>query len=382
MLLVYIIRYAEILYGLAYYIIPTFISLFMFILFRNYLATVHSIDKDLDILLLALAGIVPSYIVGLFTGYGINILAITPSHIIINVMFFLSYYSLLELLRYLFVKRIGNLNIGTTIAISIITIFFEIPYTKIVVANPRFILEFLSLLATSIVYTVMAARYSLAQLLLVRLSTIFMLKLFPILPNMEWFINIQVMLVSAIFQLSVMYMIFRQRNKVPHSRNIIMPINNRLKPLSLIGKTILISMIVVFSLMLILGYRFLVITSTSMEPTLKVGDLVVVSNSHDISEGDIIAFIIGSKIVIHRVVEVTHESGSMKYYTKGDALDHRDPWKINAGECLGKEILIIPGMGILLVYMIMFFGDYISSIIATITFILALNVIYIARELV
>ena len=59
-----------------------------------------------------------------------------------------------------------------------------------------------------------------------------------------------------------------------------------------------------------------------------------------------------------------------------------DPWKLNRENILGKAVFIIPYMGMPMIYMMGFFGDYITSVIATITFILALNILYVTKELV
>lgn len=70
----------------------------------------------------------------------------------------------------------------------------------------------------------------------------------------------------------------------------------------------------------LLGYKVFNVVSGSMEPTIEIGDLVIVKQpeQENIKEGDIITFIEEQGIVTHRVVEVIEEDGKIKYKTKGD----------------------------------------------------------------
>ena len=88
------------------------------------------------------------------------------------------------------------------------------------------------------------------------------------------------------------------------------------------------------------GWGFSVVLSGSMEPTLHVNDMVVVSRQDSYAVGDIIVYQDGRSLVIHRVVSV---SGDM-LTTQGDANDIPDaPIPLSAVK--GKAITQIPLLG-------------------------------------
>lgn len=86
-------------------------------------------------------------------------------------------------------------------------------------------------------------------------------------------------------------------------------------------------------LLVVIAYRvsgnvtpFLVVKSGSMEPTLKIGDVIVIepASPEDINVGDVVVFWNPwyGNLVVHRVVHKTEEG----VYTRGDANAGIDPW--------------------------------------------------------
>ncbi len=119
----------------------------------------------------------------------------------------------------------------------------------------------------------------------------------------------------------------------------------------------LIEVIVLFALIFIItnyGLRFLlgvkyplaVPTSNSMYPTLKKGDLLVVTKAdpYELKEGDIIVFNApwASKPVVHRIVRVEWLGGSPIFYTKGDANSHMDLGYRTVDDIIGKVSYRVP----------------------------------------
>lgn len=86
------------------------------------------------------------------------------------------------------------------------------------------------------------------------------------------------------------------------------------------------------------------INSTSMLPTLFVGDIVYVqarTRTNDFSVEDIIAFFnpnAWSTITIHRVVERQVTEDGIIFYTQGDNRSARDPWPIPMLNVIGKAV--------------------------------------------
>jgi len=74
----------------------------------------------------------------------------------------------------------------------------------------------------------------------------------------------------------------------------------------------------------------MVVPSTSMVPTLNVGDIVIVKgvDTNTITKGTIIIFRSpsGSIDIIHRVIGITRQGGKLYFQTKGDHNPGPDPW--------------------------------------------------------
>lgn len=92
-------------------------------------------------------------------------------------------------------------------------------------------------------------------------------------------------------------------------------------------------------------FFFAIVTSGSMEPTFKKGDLVFMQNILiQPKVGDIIIFPDPQKnVVSNKPVTVTHRIIEMKgdtIRTKGDSNPRADSWKINKKEVMGKAFII------------------------------------------
>jgi len=88
-----------------------------------------------------------------------------------------------------------------------------------------------------------------------------------------------------------------------------------------------------------------VVTSWSMEPTLHVGDLIVVSGREPPRVGDIIVYAKPTgELIVHRLVEIRKGVQGTFFITKGDANPHVDP-PVDPNKVKGKVILVIPYLG-------------------------------------
>ena len=101
----------------------------------------------------------------------------------------------------------------------------------------------------------------------------------------------------------------------------------------------------------IFKYYFLTIGSGSMEKELYVGDVVIVKklNKNELKEievGTILVFKMQNKIIVHRVVEITTEDGSLIFHTKGDNNKDRDNWVVTENNLIGLTKYKIPFVGL------------------------------------
>lgn len=97
----------------------------------------------------------------------------------------------------------------------------------------------------------------------------------------------------------------------------------------------------------LLGFQPRVVASGSMRPALDVGDMAVIAEAEpgEIRIGDVIQYRRDGVTILHRVVEIVEEGGSMRLRTKGDANDAPDPYPVPQVQVTGRLILTIPGLG-------------------------------------
>lgn len=92
----------------------------------------------------------------------------------------------------------------------------------------------------------------------------------------------------------------------------------------------------------VFGYAPLVVASGSMEPTLGIGDLILVREQEEYAKGDIITFLdSGGSLVTHRVMG--EEQGTFR--TKGDHNNTEDSETIAREQIVGAVTARIPGVG-------------------------------------
>ncbi|MEZ0345378.1 MAG: signal peptidase I [Infirmifilum sp.] len=107
--------------------------------------------------------------------------------------------------------------------------------------------------------------------------------------------------------------------------------------------TVVLALVLVFSLGFLLHTQvpLAVVSSWSMEPTLHVGDIVVVAGAKSYSPGEIVVYESPSGLIVHRVVEVH----STEYITKGDANPYPDSIHPTQEMVKGKVVFVIPYIG-------------------------------------
>ena len=81
-----------------------------------------------------------------------------------------------------------------------------------------------------------------------------------------------------------------------------------------------------------------IVTSGSMEPTLKIGDIVYVKNANpdEIKVGDIITFHHEKYIITHRCVGILQKENKTYFKTKGDANEDNDTFLTPEDALIGK----------------------------------------------
>jgi signal peptidase len=98
----------------------------------------------------------------------------------------------------------------------------------------------------------------------------------------------------------------------------------------------------------VLGVYLFAITSTSMTPSLNVGDLVIVVKAEPstIRVGDVVVYKnTEGTMVAHRVVDIVVGGKKTYFITKGDAVASPDPDPVPPGAIAGKVVYKLPKLG-------------------------------------
>jgi signal peptidase len=103
------------------------------------------------------------------------------------------------------------------------------------------------------------------------------------------------------------------------------------------------------------GIKSLTVLSGSMEPTIHVGDIVVVRqiSALDARVGDVVTFrdpAEPSKLITHRVRRIEVSGSSVSFDTKGDANTSIEQWKIATDGTIGLVMYRVPRLGYVLFY--------------------------------
>ena len=95
-------------------------------------------------------------------------------------------------------------------------------------------------------------------------------------------------------------------------------------------------------------YYAIAIGSGSMFPNIKKGDAVIIEkvrNIDDIAENEIIAYRYNNIIVVHRLNKKIYTGSEYYFYTKGDANNALDNYKITKDMIIGIVRVKIPYIG-------------------------------------
>lgn len=167
--------------------------------------------------------------------------------------------------------------------------------------------------------------------------------LFPIIPNPNEY------LYSIIFLLLPLVILKHIRNWFQKERtealNIANYQNRKIETLGFIP-VILITSILVYCVSGYFRYYAVAIASGSMEPKISKGDVVVVDKEFtNLKIGDILAYKYNGKVVVHRVYKIINTKEEYFIYTKGDANNDYDKYKITKDMFIGIVKFKVPLIG-------------------------------------
>ena len=102
----------------------------------------------------------------------------------------------------------------------------------------------------------------------------------------------------------------------------------------------------------IFGIYMFNIVSESMEPTLKINDVVVVKKCEatQLQKGDIITFQQDGRTISHRILDITKDKNVIKFRTKGDNNEIPDSDLVPESQVYGKVVFSIKKIGKIISY--------------------------------
>ena len=96
------------------------------------------------------------------------------------------------------------------------------------------------------------------------------------------------------------------------------------------------------------GYKSFMVLSGSMEPSIFIGDIIIVHRENQYLKNDVITFYgEEGRMITHRVVSTSEENDQIKYITKGDANRSEDDASIFHKAVIGKVVFVTQKLGFL-----------------------------------
>ena len=101
------------------------------------------------------------------------------------------------------------------------------------------------------------------------------------------------------------------------------------------------------------GIKTFVIISGSMEPNLKISDIVIIKKceQNELKENDIISFRSGQSVITHRINQIIETENGVEYITKGDNNNTKDNGTVKFNDIEGKYIGKIEYLGKVVLYL-------------------------------
>lgn len=122
------------------------------------------------------------------------------------------------------------------------------------------------------------------------------------------------------------------------------------------GLTVLVAVVAVFVVVAVpqvvgADHSFVVLSS-SMEPAIDAGDVIVVRSvpADAVETGDVVTFDDGGQRTTHRVVAVEESGGEPAFHTKGDANEDADLGLVTADELVGEVRFTVPLAGYVVLF--------------------------------
>lgn len=291
-----------------------------------------------------------SYLIGFFVGFVYSTYSRSLFGIIRNIVTSIIYIFLIENIRQ---RIIGAGRYYKLIIIGTVFIFttFDIVniFNSTILSSNRLILQFflsiyLPMFFKNIFLTYLVYLSDKKVAILYQVAYIIPTYILGVFPDLGDYITSTFQTILPIILLFFVLKIKdTKREKIDSGRNLV-----KKKRLSyfVIGFCCIFTAILIYLVSGFGRYYLMAIGSGSMTGTINKGDTVIIDKKSKIhKKGQVIAFKMENKVIVHRIVSVQITDKGTFYKTKGDFNESEDGWLLPESNIVGNCIIKIPVIG-------------------------------------
>lgn len=334
---------------------PLFWSIIICILIlslkRNYIRRVES-KRNLSYMCIFLfTGIIIYYLVGFIYGFSKNPYSMNLLKIFKNIAIQIIPVIGIELVRYVLVSK--NKDKKKVLAlITIVVILLKIDYKNLIylLSDKEVFFKYvcstiIAIIASNILCTYLTKEKSWKLSLMYMISEKLAFLIFPILPNINWFIEGT----GKIIFNTIIYVFFKYDSRIKKN-DIEKRKKHKFEKLDFVV-SIVISILLVCFMLGAFKYEAIAIASNSMNPAFSRGDVVIFKKlseeeKENLPLGSIIIFTQENKNIAHRIVEKNENLGKTFFITKGDNNNAKDIQEVKLDQIKGIYIFHIKYIGL------------------------------------
>ncbi len=311
-------------------------------------------DSVITVLLYTMTYYIIIYLIGLFIGYLSSGYSNSLEGILKNVVPYMIYIFLVEVLRYSINKKSSESSLLLVLATLTFILLDSIVYGNLSNLNSSAdILKFLSLslfpaISRNILLSYTVTKVGYIPNIIYRFIMELAVFILPITPDFGEYLYAVIMLV---YPLGLMGIFYRMFNKNDKNKNKTSSRNKKVISRISVGFMIIILIITVILTSGIFKYFALSIGSGSMEKEIEVGDVVIVKKLSEkekleLEVGEILVFKRDDIIVVHRIVEIENFDDELRIITKGDNNENNDNWVVVNDDIIGTTSFKIKYIGL------------------------------------
>ena len=309
----------------------------------------YSKDIVLEIIIILIAFFLFYYLSGLLIGFAKNTNYLTINYFYSIIFPMIFYIFIKEFLRYQLLMKSSE----SKILIVIVCIFFiildnAVPFSahSIGFNKDTFLLialTFLPSISENILCSYLGLKVGYKPAVVYLLIMNLYKYVLPIIPNSSEY------LYSLIFLILPLIVLMKIKKWFTKDRTSQITFENYKKNKIELLLFIPLSIFICVLIYVVSGYfRYyaIAVASGSMEPKISKGDVVIIDkNYNEIKTGDVLAYKHDGKVIIHRIYRIVDNNNEYYIYTKGDANNDYDKYKITEDMFLGIVKLKIPFVG-------------------------------------